>query len=94
HQALFHSLRINFKPIFFTSATTALGFLSMNFSDVPPFQDLGNMVAFGVMFTFVLSVTLFPALLMLLPLRVSVQKQHQSSPAMATLSNFVVTHYR
>lgn len=94
HQALYNSLRINFKPIFFTSATTALGFLSMNFSDVPPFQDLGNMVAFGVMFTFVLSVTLFPALLMLLPLKVAVQKQNNGSPAMAKLSNFVVKHHR
>ena len=94
HQALYNSIKHNFKPIFLTSATTALGFLSMNFSDVPPFQDLGNMVAFGVMAAFVLSVTLFPALLALLPVRVSTQADYQGSPLMAGISRFVLAHHR
>jgi len=37
-QALIDSLKINFQPIFLTSLTTAIGFLSMNFSDSPPFN--------------------------------------------------------
>ncbi len=66
--AITESLRINFQPIFLTSLTTAIGFLSMNFSDSPPFRDLGNVVAFGVMLAFVFSVSFLPAMVMLLPL--------------------------
>ncbi|GGK71044.1 efflux RND transporter permease subunit [Amphritea balenae] len=74
-KALLDSLRINFQPIMLTSVTTAIGFLSMNFSDSPPFRDLGNIVAAGVMLAFVFSVTLFPALLMILPVRVKVRTE-------------------
>lgn len=69
--ALVESLRVNFKPILLTSVTTAIGFMSMNFSDSPPFRDLGNMVAIGVMLAFVFSITVFPALLMILPVKAS-----------------------
>ncbi|BBB30022.1 efflux RND transporter permease subunit [Neptunomonas japonica] len=88
-KALRTSLRINFSPVFLTSATTAIGFLSMNFSDSPPFRDLGNMVAAGVMIAFVLSITLFPALLMLLPIKVKPQKEEKSA-LMDRLSAFVI----
>ncbi|MEM6455821.1 MAG: MMPL family transporter [Acidobacteriota bacterium] len=69
HAAIVESLRVNLWPIFLTSASTALGFLSMNFSDSPPFHDLGNMTAFGVMMAFALSVGFLPALMSLLPVR-------------------------
>jgi len=69
-KAIEDSLRINFQPIFLTSLTTAIGFLSLNFSDSPPFRDLGNMVAAGVMLAFIFSVTVFPAMLRLLPVKV------------------------
>ncbi len=67
HDAIKESLRINFGPVFLTSVTTAIGFLSMNASDAPPFHDLGNITAIGVMMAFVLSVTLLPALMAILP---------------------------
>lgn len=92
-KALLDSLKINLQPVFLTSATTAIGFLAMNFSDSPPFRDLGNIVAMGVMIAFVLSVTLFPALLMLLPLRVK-QKQASDSDMMLALSGFVIRNRR
>jgi uncharacterized protein len=53
----------NIFPIFLTSLTTAIGFLSMNASDAPPFHDLGNISAIGVAAAFVLSFSLTPALL-------------------------------
>jgi predicted RND superfamily exporter protein len=87
--AMRDSLRINFQPIFITSITTAIGFLSMNFSDVPPFHDLGNVVAIGVMFAFVLSVTILPAMMMLMPLRVKAQVE-QHNGAMAAFASFVI----
>jgi predicted RND superfamily exporter protein len=65
--AMKDSLSTNLKPVFLTSLTTAIGFMSMNFSDSPPFQELGSISAFGVMITFVFSMTLFPALVLLVP---------------------------
>ena len=69
NEAIAESLRGNAWPVFLTSATTAIGFLSLNASDSPPFRVLGNLVAFGVLCAFVYSMTLLPALLSLLPLR-------------------------
>ena len=67
NEALSESLRENLYPVFLTSITTAIGFLSLNTSSSPPFHVLGNLVALGVFFTFVYSVTLLPALLSILP---------------------------
>jgi len=68
--AIEESLRVNFQPVILTSVTTAIGFLSMNFSDTPPFRDLGNIVAMGVMAAMFYSLLLLPALVAVLPLRV------------------------
>ncbi len=67
--ALIESLRVNMMPIVITSLTTAIGFLSLNFSDAPPFRDLGNISAMGVTFALFYSVTLLPALMAVLPVR-------------------------
>ena len=69
--AIADSIRINIHPVFLTSLTTMIGFLSLNASDSPPFHILGNFVAFGVFCAFVYSMTLLPALLSILPLRAS-----------------------
>ena len=74
NEAIAESFRINVYPIFITSVTTAIGFLSLNASDSPPFHILGNYVAFGVLCALVYSVTLLPALLSLLPLRVPARR--------------------
>ena len=69
HAAIVESIRVNAWPVFLTSLTTAIGFMSLNASDSPPFRVLGNLVAFGVFCAFVYSLTLLPALLSVLPLR-------------------------
>jgi uncharacterized protein len=89
--ALIDSLRVNVQPIFLTSLTTAIGFLTMNFSDAPPFADLGNMVAIGVTLAFILSMTLFPALLMVLPTKVKPIKIHKKD-MMDKLADFVISN--
>ncbi len=89
HAAILESLRVNFQPILLTSVTTAIGFLSMNFSDSPPFRDLGNIVAMGVMIAFVLSITLFPALLSALPIRVKLEEDRKGD-FMNNIANFVI----
>lgn len=88
--AIARSIKINLQPIFLTSITTAIGFLSMNFSDSPPFRDLGNLVALGVMLAFVFSVTIFPALLTVLPVHVKKQPKVKED-IMGKLADFVIT---
>jgi len=87
--AIVESLRVNFQPIFLTSLTTAIGFLSMNFGDVPPFHDLGNIVAMGVTIAFILSITFLPAMMAVLPVRIK-SKTAETVHAMDHLGEFVV----
>ena len=89
NDAIVESLRINIHPIFLTSVTTAIGFLSMNFSDAPPFKDLGNITAIGIMYAFVLAVTFLPALMSVLPARVK-QGKSKSSVFMEKLADYVI----
>jgi predicted RND superfamily exporter protein len=89
HQAAAESVRINFKPVALTSITTAVGFLTMNFSDAPPFRDLGNIVAMGVIAAFVFSVTFLPALMAVLPLRAKQGKQTDKQHALERLADIV-----
>jgi len=88
-EAIVESLRINMQPVFLASITTSLGFLSMNFSDVPPFNHLGNMVAIGVAASFFLSVTFLPAIMSVLPVRVR-QVVNDDSHMMHRVGDFVV----
>jgi len=67
--ALQESLRLNLVAVVITSLTTIVGFLSLNFSDAPPFRDLGNITAMGIGIALALSVTLLPALVTLMPLK-------------------------
>jgi len=89
--AMIESLRINLQPVFLATLTTAIGFLSMNFSDVPPFRDLGNMVAIGVLIAFMLSTTLLPSLILLLPVRVPVVEGYRNRH-MEKLSDLVIRY--
>ena len=91
HDAIVESLRINFTPIMLTSLTTAIGFLSMNASDAPPFRDLGNMTAVGVVLAFLLSVTFLPALVAILPAKTK-SKVSRSSQIMDRLANFAINY--
>jgi len=75
HEAIVESMRINLQPVFLTSVTTAIGFLSMNTSDAPPFHDLGNMVATGVVAAFLYSIFFLPAIISVLPVWVKGQNK-------------------
>ncbi len=73
--------------------TTAVGFLSLNFSISPPFRQLGNMVAAGMVGVWVFTMFLLPALICWLP---SKQKQQQASVDrfMVALGEWVITNQR
>ena len=51
-----------FLPCFLTSLTTAVGFLSLTVSRIPPVKELGLVVGVGVFFAFFITFTLLPAL--------------------------------
>lgn len=87
--AIQESLRINFHPVLLTSLTTAIGFLGMNFSDAPPFRDLGNIVAVGIVIAFLLTLTFLPALITILPVTRK-RKSTDDSQSMNRLALFVI----
>ncbi|MFC6668978.1 efflux RND transporter permease subunit [Marinobacterium aestuariivivens] len=62
-------------PIVLTSITTALGFLSMNFSESPPFRELGTIAAVGVLGALWVTATILPGLVLMLPFRKSGESQ-------------------
>ncbi len=68
-EAIIDAVGLNFLPIAITSITTVIGFLTLNFSDSPPFHHLGTMTAAGIAAAWVLSVTFLPAMLAILPMR-------------------------
>lgn len=88
--AVKESIRVNFNPIFLTSLTTAIGFLSMNFSDSPPFHDLGTITAIGVIYAFLLAVFFLPALMAVLPVK-PVQNATAKRNVMGAVADFVIT---
>ena len=91
--AMEESLRINLHPVFVASLTTAIGFTTLNFSEVPPFRELGTIVAIGVLVSFVLSITFLPAVMTLLPVRARPKRQADTS-FMERLAEFVIKHRR
>jgi hypothetical protein len=93
HAAVIESLRINFSPIFLTSITTAIGFLSLNASDAPPFRDLGNITAMGVMFAFFFAVTFLPAFSAVMPARAKLRDTEKATK-MDGFANFVINFRR
>ena len=88
-QAIVESLRVNLQPVFLTSLTTAVGFLSLNFSEAPPFRHLGNFVAMGVVASFFLVIVFLPALMAVLPIQARKGTDHRAE-TMARFGDFVV----
>lgn len=90
--SIINSYRLNFWPILLTSVTTSIGFLTLNFSYSPAMNALGNLVAIGVMIAFTLSVTLFPALLAIIPLRAADRSVSQDH--FARFANVIISRYK
>lgn len=61
------ALKNNILPIALTSITTALGFASLGFSAIEPISTLGIAITTGALIAFLLSVSLAPAILLILP---------------------------
>jgi predicted RND superfamily exporter protein len=92
-EAMTDSLKRNLQPVFLASVTTAIGFLTMNFSEVPPFNHLGTLVAIGVLLSFALSITFLPALVTLLPKSRAKFKESDGKTLLA-IADFVIRQRR
>jgi predicted RND superfamily exporter protein len=90
HSAIVESLRVNMQSVFLTSLTTAIGFLTMNFSDAPPFRDVGNIVAAGVTAAFFYSMGFLPALMAVIPVRVKSRQSEQDHGTLQRFADFVI----
>ena len=88
NKAIIESMRINFRPIFVTTLTTVLGFLSLNFSDAPPFHDLGNIASIGVAAAFIFTITFLPAIVSILP--ATGKKEVAGKQMMTKFGEFVI----
>ncbi len=86
--AIATSLKLNFMPILVTSITTVIGFLSLNFSTSPPYRDLGNMVAFGVLIALLFSLFFLPTLMLMMPIKGTRRAVNQH--LFERFSNFVI----
>ena len=73
--------------------TTAIGFLSLNFSISPPFRQLGNMVAVGMIGVWVFTIFLLPGLICWLPIKQN-RKPAFVDQAMAAIGEFVIRNQK
>lgn len=59
HQSISH----NFQPVTLAALTTAIGFSSLNMCSSPAIQEFGQIVALGIVFAYLLTLFLLPAIL-------------------------------
>lgn len=90
NQAIARAMQINLQAVFLTSITTIIGFLSLNFSESPPFRDLGNMVGIGVTAAFFCSILLLPALMAVLPCSAGPDQKNHIRIHCDRLAGFVI----
>lgn len=95
HEGIVEAIRINLLAVTITSVTTIVGFMALNFSDSPPFRDLGNISAVGIFAAWIFSLTLLPALLSIIPFRVKAKPETADRSGFLTgFANFVIGNYR
>jgi hypothetical protein len=91
-QAMRESLLVNLQPVLLTSITTAVGFLTLNFSDGPLYRALGNTAALGVLVAMMISLTLLPAIVIALVKHTSYKRNSENM--VSAISEFVITRPR
>ncbi len=92
-EAIQEALRLNFSPVLITSITTIIGVLCLNTSDSPPYRDMGNMIAAGVFFAWIYSISFLPAMLALMPTPKGKVENNKPS-IMLNFANNVIRFYK
>jgi hypothetical protein len=65
-RALLEGMQPLYRPMLFTSLTSAAGFASLALADIPPVRVFGLFVAFGIMAAWLFSMTMVPAVISLM----------------------------
>ncbi|GGO83341.1 RND transporter [Marinobacterium nitratireducens] len=90
--AMLNSLQGNVKPILITSVSTGIGFLCLNSSEAPPFRDLGNITALGVLAALFFTLTILPALMILLRAKVTATGSNRIQGCLDRLALSITRH--
>ena len=75
--SMIKSLELNLQPLFLTTVTTCIGFLSFNALDVMPLRDLGNGISIGVLFAFFYTIFFIAPLISFLNVKIPTSTQQQ-----------------
>jgi uncharacterized protein len=93
--AIVDAMRCNIRAVFLTSVTTAIGFFCLNFSESPPFRDLGNIVGIGVTAAFGFAIFFLPAWMAVLPFpQLAEGKESEEHKRMACFGAWVARRHR
>jgi len=84
-QALLEALRPLYKPMLYTSLTSAVGFASLALADIPPVRVFGLFVAFGIIAAWLLALTIVPAVISLMDDEKLKSRLHRHSRATSPL---------
>lgn len=70
--AMRQSVALNFRPISLATVTTIMGFVSLNLASAPAVSSFGSVVALGVGFAYVLTLTVLPGAILLFASRLRI----------------------
>lgn len=65
-RAILEGMKPLYRPMFYTSLTSAVGFASLSLANIPPVRIFGLFVAFGIMAAWLFSMTVVPAVISLM----------------------------
>jgi len=65
-RALLEGMQQLYRPMLYTSLTSAVGFASLSLADIPPVRVFGLFVAFGIMAAWLFSMTVVPSVISLM----------------------------
>ena len=83
------SLEMNIQPLFLTTISTCIGFLCLNFIEVPPLRDLGNAVAIGIGFAFIFTIFLIAPIVSFFEVKTSSKVADQTRFS-ASIGSFIL----
>ncbi|MCB2078133.1 MAG: RND family transporter [Novosphingobium sp.] len=89
-------LRYCLMPVFLTSLTTTIGFLTLSFNEIPLISEFGIAASFGMAINLVMTLLATPAIVRLMPVPVRRQPtpERLASPVRHKLAMFVTGHSR
>ena len=96
-RAISHVLKKVIRPCFLTTITTAIGFLSLYLSDIPPIKEFALVASCGMIFEFFFSFVFLPPILLLFNVnKIFLKKQNQDKVnlLLGKIANIVVKNYK